>query len=434
MIASRMQGIAVWKKIAVSCALVVCGIAISSLVFNFPLPFRAKRPLVPKSQSARHPSTTKPDHIVLTPTQDMKTMARISWRTSAPIQDGVVQFAEKGGEGGKNRREVRAEGTALHSPELTEDNTVSLFSALLENLSPGTVYRYRVGSRKEEVWSEYGTFATEPATEEPFSFVYFGDTQVRPKGFGSMLASVERRHPETAFYMIGGDLVDVGDYRNLWDDLLASTGTVFMRTPVMPAMGNHDFGEHGIGPGIFSSYFGFPGRDDTVDNFSFHYGNAFFAVVNSLDVSDQTAWLERELRQADSEGYAFKIVMFHVPVYHPKKHRRNAAAERQWVPLFDKYRVDLVLTGHDHSYLRSKPLRSGRPVAEGEFGTTYVVATACDKFYQFEELAIAERQFANTTTYQLVELSVSSDGRPLLRYSARDEGGMVVDTFEDVKH
>ena len=43
------------------------------------------------------------------------------------------------------------------------------------------------------------------------------------------------------------------------------------------------------------------------------------------------------------------------------------------VPIWDKYKVDVVFNGHDHNYERSKPLRlvNQKPVV-GE-GTTYVV-------------------------------------------------------------
>ena len=197
-------------------------------------------------------------------------------------------------------------------------------------------------------------------------------------------------------------------------------------------MGNHDFGKHGFGAEIFSAYFGFTKQaaSSAPDNYSFQYGKAYFIVINSLDVSGQTQWLESELQRAENNGFAFKIVMFHIPVYNPRRGRNNVDAQTHWVPLFDKYKVDLVLTGHDHSYLRSKRLKAGKPVAEGDFGTTYVVATACNKFYQYESLSLAEKQFTDIATYQVVTLDAMEDGANFLKFSAHDLSGRIMDKFE----
>jgi Calcineurin-like phosphoesterase. len=121
--------------------------------------------------------------------------------------------------------------------------------------------------------------------------------------------------------------------------------------------------------------------------------------------------------------------MIHYPVYNPKNGRQNSVAKEQWVPLLDKYGVDLVLSGHDHSYMRSKPLRAGREAAQGEPGTTYVVATGCEKFYKFNQLNIAERQFTDTATYQLISIMPDASGKLALFYSARAPGGEVLDEF-----
>jgi hypothetical protein len=432
----RGKTAAAYRVAAIAFLVVAGAVVIHSCIYNWPIRFRPKWRFTPASLSPTHEAGTIPDHVVLTIPEDGRGAINITWRTAADVMDGAVQIARE--EAGKDPRYVDypAQTRELHSPELKANARTSCHTAQLRNLSPGASYRYRVGSRAHEAWSRYATFSLPPESGAGLAFVYFGDTQINPDLFGRLLEGADKRHPETAFYMIGGDMVDNGDYRNLWDDLLASSGTVFMRKAVVPCMGNHDFGHNGTyGPRIFTLYFGLPEQQTahSVGNFSFRRGNAFFAVVNSLDVYKQREWLEQALSAAEKEGYDHKIVMFHLPVYNTKKGRNNADAQKYYVPLFDQYQVDLVLTGHDHSYLRTKPLRDGKPVRDGEFGTTYIIANACDKYYDHEPLAFAERQFANTATYQLVALGRDPDGRPTLRYSAHDAGGTVLDEFRTVK-
>lgn len=423
-------------KIAVFMALVAGAVVIHSLVYNRPIRFRPKWSAAPHSLEPLHSSTEKPDNIVLVPSFDMSTSQSIVWRTSPSITDGVVQFA-RAADYPKIISETDAIMTILTSEELKSNETIHCYSAVMTELLPATTYTYRVGSKKRNLWSEHHTFTTAPESPESFSFVYLSDTQVKPNRVGKMLEAIEKRHPETAFYMIGGDLVDMGDWRNLWDDLLVNVGNVFSHKPVAPAMGNHDYGDRHIGAAIYNAYFSVADHmkksAKAVSNFSFRYGNAFFIVVNDLDISGQTQWLENELKNAAASDYAFKVIMFHVPVYNTKKGRNNSAAKKQWVPLFDKYKVDLVLTGHDHSYMRSKPLQGGKAVEIGEFGTTYIVATGCDKFYPFEKLDIAETQFTNTATYQMITINAEASGTRQLRYAAYNPYGKVMDEYELIK-
>ena len=63
----------------------------------------------------------------------------------------------------------------------------------------------------------------------------------------------------------------------------------------------------------------------------------------------ETAWLEQQL----SESVAtWKIAVFHHPPYTCGGHAGDTRVAREWVPLFESYGVQLVLSGHDHNYQR----------------------------------------------------------------------------------
>jgi tartrate-resistant acid phosphatase type 5 len=78
-------------------------------------------------------------------------------------------------------------------------------------------------------------------------------------------------------------------------------------------------------------------------------GVAFFMLdSNRASDPDQRDWLEEQLRAHD-EGV--KIAVFHHPPYTVgEEHDPNDDVQRNWVPLFEEYGVDLVLTGHNHLY------------------------------------------------------------------------------------
>lgn len=388
----------------------------------------------PKPVPPRRPGI-EPEAVILTQPFNPSTSMALSWRTSTAVTDGTVQLARivDGKPGEPLEKRAKTTALTLSGPE----DKVQCHSAHLTDLSPGATYQYRVGSPSRGTWSEYRLFTTAPQSPDAFAFIYLGDTQAKPHKVGAMLEAADRRHPEAAFYMIGGDLVNTGYDPGQWDSFVANTEKVFSRKPIAPAMGNHDFLGGSIGPRMFNAYFPLPNREgkkaDETSNYSFRYGRAAFIVVNLLDVGGQTQWLARELRTASEEECDFIVVMFHQPVYNPFKNRTNIPAQQQWVPLFDRYGVDLVLSGHDHSYMRSKRLKAGRPAADDESGAVYVVATGCEKFYEFETLDIAERQFTNAATYQHIVMEKTTGGLSAIRYRSYDSGGTVMDEFELLK-
>jgi 3',5'-cyclic AMP phosphodiesterase CpdA len=82
-------------------------------------------------------------------------------------------------------------------------------------------------------------------------------------------------------------------------------------------------------------------------------GIRFFSLDSNYMDKPQLAWLEKEL---DSSGSDWKIVFFHHPLYSSGgRHGSDMQLRAILEPLFVKYRVALVLAGHDHFYERIKP-------------------------------------------------------------------------------
>ena len=121
---------------------------------------------------------------------------------------------------------------------------------------------------------------------------------------------------------------------------------------------------------------------------------------------------------------SWKFVMFHHPVYPSHPSRDNPELRRAWVPIFDKHRVDLVLQGHDHAYLRTYPMRGGSPQATAGEGTIYVVSVAGDKFYDQVQREYIEVGLTGTPTYQTIEID---DVENRLTYRAWTDAAEIAD-------
>jgi len=80
----------------------------------------------------------------------------------------------------------------------------------------------------------------------------------------------------------------------------------------------------------------------------------FFALDSSYMDRQQLDWLELQLKTSDSP---WKICYFHHPLYSDGKfHGPDLDLRATLTPLFEKYGVNVVLSGHEHVYERIKPV------------------------------------------------------------------------------
>ena len=90
--------------------------------------------------------------------------------------------------------------------------------------------------------------------------------------------------------------------------------------------------------------------------YSFNKGNvAFFALDSNYMDPEQLRWLQAELEQSTKK---WKIAFFHHPLFNAGKHHGpDLDLRSQLLPLFLKYNVNIVLSGHEHVYERLRPDR-----------------------------------------------------------------------------
>jgi uncharacterized protein (TIGR03382 family) len=94
------------------------------------------------------------------------------------------------------------------------------------------------------------------------------------------------------------------------------------------------------------------------------------ASADRCTLAAQKKWLEEDLAASDA---AWTVVFFHHPPWSSGDHGSQLKMRREFAPLFEKYGVDLVLTGHDHHYERSYPMRGDAMASSGGRGVPYLV-------------------------------------------------------------
>ena len=366
------------------------------------------------------PSSVNPDQIMLTWSESPQTSIDIQWRTNTTVSDGLVRYWL---EGTQDTLNSNSSLLTVQDRMLFNDRYIHRHTSQLKNLQPGSTYSYQVGSKEQKSWSPTNTFKTEAMNTNKFSFVWFGDTHCFPDS-GKLVTLAAEQNKDMAFYSIAGDIVSTGLYRDDWDKFFGHANGAFANKPLMPVLGNHDR-QDGLGAQLYYDLFSLPKNSpagvEPEGSYSFEYGNALFLMIDATsDTDDHTAWIEEKLATTKA---TWKFAMFHFPPYNFEEPYLDIQAA--WVPLFDKYHVDMVMGGHIHYYMRSLPMFNGKVVDSFAKGTVYAISISIpNKHNSMVAEPYAVKQYDEGYFYQRMEI----DGK-VLKYTTVDSEGVVKDEF-----
>jgi len=385
--------------------------------------------------------TAMPDRVMLTIVGDPRTMAGVTWRTSTEVVQGLAEIAkaEANPNFPANAVQVRATAESL----TTDINTAHFHTVMFEGLDAGTKYAYRVGDGTN--WTEWFHFMTAAEEDEKFSFIYFGDAQNNIRSMWSrVIREAYSDAPKAAFLLHAGDLVNRAEMDAEWGEWCGAGAWVNAMMPNVAVPGNHEQAKLEDGTRRLSHHwrpqFAFPlnGPEGLEEScYTFVYHNLRVICLNSNEQQQrQTAWLEQVL--ADNTA-PWVVCTFHHPIYSTGKGRDNPELRALWKPVFDRYKVDLVLQGHDHTYGRTgfdvpaadsvPPTLANVPTGvqkkDEKAGTVYVVSVSGPKMYDNQRQPFMKRLAEDTQLYQIIHI----DGETL-RFEARTAVGDLYDAFE----
>ena len=295
-----------------------------------------------------------------------------AWQTSTDVTESNLLVVKEEG------KEVNWDIVTPIKGKYDDLNGFRCHRAQITDLEAGS-YLYKVGSTGN--YSDVGKFVVDNSNDNKLSFTYVTDSQeVSVEGFeqsNKTLNTAVKYEPN--FIAFAGDLVD-NSHANWGSDLSKikmeewiycydTTKGVTMNYPMMSASGNHERAGYSY---VYHNNIDYDKAMSTGGYYSFDYENLHFTVLDTnvfedgieSEIQSQIKWLEEDLA---STNKPWKIVMLHIGAYSTGDHSNDSSTVKirnMLPPIFAKYKVDLVLQGHDHVYSRTMPYYYG----EGEDG------------------------------------------------------------------
>ena len=395
----------------------------------------------PADEAETYRPTLLPDRIVLTWVDDPATTQAVTWRTAIDVKESFAEIAVAlpGPNFILSAKRISAETQELQ----TNLSNAHYHTARFEGLKPSTKYAYRVGDGVN--WSEWFHFSTASDKHEPFSFVYFGDAQNDVRSMWSrVIREAYGDAPDLGFFLHAGDLINRAESDGEWGQWFAAGKWLNAMVPSIAVPGNHEQAKlpdesrrlsHHWRPTFAFPEHGPAGLEETCYTIVYQ-GVRFVGLNSNTMLKEQAEWLDKVLSENQCRWI---ICTFHHPVYSTGKDRDNGTLRGLWKPIFDKYKVDLVLQGHDHTYGRTgleTPLvdETGNPIEtnaatgitarDSRTGTIYVVSVSGPKMYSMQRHPFMVRQAEYTQLYQIIHV----DGNEL-KYESRTAVGELYDAF-----
>lgn len=385
--------------------------------------------------STRYVASQMPDRIIATPAVDPSTGFAVNWRTNSQVQSPLLEITVAGDSPDVGTpRQLRA----ITTPLVYRDSVANTHRVDVDGLQPDTLYMFRV--QGEGTWSGWRQLRTMSAAGDPFTLLYFGDTQNKNLSHVSRVIREAMRHaPDATMAVFAGDLISGGDDVNdlEWGEWFEAIGDLPDVMLVAPALGNHEYfeefedtpQERRVLAAHWPRSFALPRNgaqhEHTGQTTYWFDANGVRVVVldgtSALDLGSaqaQAQWLDQVL--ADNPN-RWTLALIHQPIYSPRGRDASDALRAALQPVLERRGVDLLLQGHDHTYGR----RSGD--APGQVLPQYIVSVTGPKQYRLsaEAKRTMDPTAEDTQLFQVLRIDGNS-----LRYEARTATGRLYDAFE----
>ncbi|MEM1326452.1 MAG: metallophosphoesterase family protein [Bacteroidota bacterium] len=379
-----------------------------------------------------YPPSPIPDRIILMLTESPDESMAVNWRTSLAVDKAIVEVAKAGPspDFAKEIQTFEGETTAL----LTDRNGANYHSAVMTGLKAETMYAYRVGNGVH--WSEWIHFKTASSEPQPLSFLYFGDAQNNLKSMWSRaIRGAYSKLPDANFMIHAGDLINRANSDHEWGEWFYAGSWIYRSTPSIATPGNHEYYRNAGRETLLSNHwkptFTLPENGPDNSNETVYYVdyqdtriislNSISLQISPEDSAAQVNWLTELLENNDQK---WTVVTMHYPIYSSTRGRDNVGLRNALQPIFEKYKVDIVLQGHDHTYGRGTNLPLGSKTTTVG-GPIYVVSVSGPKMYDVGLEEWMQRAASNTQLYQLIHIKDNK-----LKYEAYTVTGELYDAFE----
>ena len=366
-------------------------------------------------------------------TRDMSSSRTIMWQAHALPQDTHLEL--------RTAADAPAERIDASYTRLDQDDAVNyFFAASLMGLTPGSFYAFRV------VWDgaagPWYPLHTGSAGAKTCTALLLTDSQCADYAvFRRVLDAAVQQHGAVDFLADLGDLTDNGESDWHWRSFTAAMGDAWARLPFAPVMGNHEC--YGLQwqmclPTRYLANFvlppngspRFPGYyyDFTVGPVHFFVLNTQFLELRDLRpglAQEQLLWFRRAAAAAQEP---WKVVLMHKDILAYDEYQEGTQTTGGFsdvgnalMPAFDALGIDLVLTGHMHTYRNRGHIYAKQP---SDHGPVYVLSgPAGDQTYTvpadpLDKVAVPQPTRNNYLTLEASETALALhawyvDGTPI---------------------
>ncbi|KAF9294074.1 hypothetical protein BGZ74_011423 [Mortierella antarctica] len=260
---------------------------------------------------------------------------------------------------GLTRNEPRSTVTTIDSIDRSHVVYTSTLAGI-PNVNTNITYSLNPPRAMSHLFRTY-TFAHLPNppsfdNREIARFGAIADNQCEITQFYKVLKAMTEHHKVDYLIHAGDAVQEYGSLDN-WQTDFASPLSHFMigqTTPLIYAHGNHDYDPSGL--------YHYTGRR------TWHAytvaGIRFIVLDSNLESMQQDRWLEEELKSEESRKAWFRVVVVHISPYiqfwekdawvNKGENKWGAFVRTKYVPLFQQHNVDLVISGHQHNYMRGQ--------------------------------------------------------------------------------
>ena len=314
--------------------------------------------------------------------KDNSTSRTIMWQSDSSEPDAVIEYRLVSSDDIKT---LSASDAAF-----TDDGSMTyIHEGTIIDLTPDTKYEYRIGysTDRRSDW-----YPLETAGAGEYEVLIYPDSQSGDySGWEQLVKNSADRNPNAALYISMGDLVDNGEQAYQWRTWLDSIKPLSARIPLAPTLGNHEMYTLDWKmrePRASLNYFDVPSNGNTTFDrhyYSYDYGDVHYVVLDTQlyesthednhdvhhpDLYDvQVQWLRQDLA---SNTKKWTVVLMHRDPFQYAFNRpgasRAAGFDEEGVlfmPIFDEFNVDLVLSAHLHSYRNRGHVRNFERDASG---------------------------------------------------------------------
>lgn len=268
------------------------------------------------------------------------------------------------------------------SSDASKNGSVYINKVHVKGLEADKEYTYRVGDGN--YWSDVTTFTLRESGTDTNLFIV-GDCQSEDTAnIDKIINNLVESGVEYNAGIQTGDLVDSGAVYPYWASALDifSKNDVIRGTEILHVIGNHE--REGDGElTAAESIYNMPNKN----HYSVEYGNVYVATLSYAFSKSQLEadlkWLVEDAQKSDA---IWKVVVTHQPAYYTNTAGSNELMHELLPPAAEKAGIDVVFSGHDHSYARTEPLKGGEVNKENGI-VYYICGSTGEKSYSISDNA-----------------------------------------------